>query len=78
MHRYGYQHIIYTTDNHVSFQYFFDLKRLSKIYKSVHDVDLFVLGMAEKPLKGALVGPTFACILGQQYQKVCVVSIYSV
>lgn len=26
-------------------------------------------GLAEKPLKSAVVGPVFACILGRQYTK---------
>ncbi|KAK0399869.1 hypothetical protein QR680_003251 [Steinernema hermaphroditum] len=46
-----------------------NISQLEKLYDDVKDVDLFVLGLAEKPKKGALVGPTFACILGRQFQK---------
>ena len=35
-------------------------------YKNVEDVDLFTGGLAEVPTKGAVVGPTFACLLGRQ------------
>uniref|UniRef100_A0A183D3G9 Animal hem peroxidase n=1 Tax=Gongylonema pulchrum TaxID=637853 RepID=A0A183D3G9_9BILA len=46
-----------------------DLNRLAQLYGDINDVDLFVLGLAEKPQIGALVGPTFACIIGKQFQK---------
>ncbi|KAM3725264.1 Heme peroxidase [Dirofilaria immitis] len=47
-----------------------DLDELARLYDHIDDVDLFVLGMAEKPELGALVGPTFACIIGKQFQKI--------
>lgn len=43
---------------------------LQRHFKSVEDVDLFILGLAEKPVKGSLVGPTFGCVLSLQFQKV--------
>uniref|UniRef100_A0A915PWL0 Peroxidase n=1 Tax=Setaria digitata TaxID=48799 RepID=A0A915PWL0_9BILA len=46
-----------------------DLEELAKLYDHIDDVDLFVLGLAEKPELGALVGPTFACVIGRQFQK---------
>lgn len=41
-------------------------QRLQKFYKSIEDVDLFTAGLAEYPLPGAAVGPTFTCIIGIQ------------
>ncbi|XP_066966449.1 peroxidase-like [Macrobrachium rosenbergii] len=41
--------------------------RLAAVYKHVDDIDLFPGGLAEKPVIRGLVGPTFACILGQQF-----------
>jgi peroxidase len=39
-------------------------------YSNIDDVDLFVMGLAERPLKGAMVGETFACLLSRQFQAV--------
>ena len=34
------------------------------------DVDLFIGGVCETPLPGAIVGPTFGCIIGTQFHNV--------
>ena len=38
----------------------------------VDDLDLYTGGLAEVPTQGAVVGPTFACLIGRQmfYYKV--------
>jgi len=42
---------------------------LSNVYSSVDDIDLFVGGIAEKPQTGAVLGPTFVCIVGDQFSR---------
>ncbi|TRY61661.1 hypothetical protein TCAL_04392 [Tigriopus californicus] len=39
---------------------------LKNTYSSIEDIDLFTGGLAEVPSKGAVVGPTFACLIGRQ------------
>ncbi|XP_037793059.1 chorion peroxidase-like [Penaeus monodon] len=44
-------------------------EQLERLYSHVDDVDLFIGGLAEKPVPGGLVGPTFACILADQFLR---------
>ncbi|XP_066972309.1 peroxidase-like [Macrobrachium rosenbergii] len=40
-----------------------------KAYGTVEDIDLFPAGLAERSVNGGLLGPTFSCILGQQFSN---------
>ncbi|XP_058467480.1 uncharacterized protein LOC131440325 isoform X2 [Malaya genurostris] len=43
--------------------------RLRKAYRFIDDIDLFVGGLAERPVVGGIVGPTFSCIIAQQFSN---------
>ncbi|KAL0130187.1 hypothetical protein PUN28_002048 [Cardiocondyla obscurior] len=45
------------------------VRKFKLLYSSVEDVDLFSAGLAEKSVIGGLVGPTFACIIAQQFSN---------
>ncbi|XP_063594360.1 chorion peroxidase-like [Penaeus indicus] len=45
------------------------IAKLEDVYRHVHDIDLFVGGLAEHPIEGGVVGPTFACILLDQFLR---------
>jgi peroxidase len=42
---------------------------LANVYRHVDDIDLFSGGLLETPLANAIVGPTFGCIIGLQFEK---------
>ena len=45
------------------------VERLELIYDHVDDVDLFIGGLSETSVPGGLVGPTFQCLVGDQFKR---------
>ena len=39
------------------------------LYRSPDDVDLYVAGNAEKPSGGSMLGPTFKCLISDQFGR---------
>ena len=40
---------------------------MAGVYSSVDDIDLITGGLAESSVSGGVIGPTFACIIGKQF-----------
>ncbi|OWA50689.1 putative Peroxidasin-like protein [Hypsibius exemplaris] len=45
------------------------VEKLTTLYESVEDIDLFPAGIAEIPEDGSMIGPTFSCIITEQFQR---------
>ena len=45
------------------------LDAISKLYSSVHDIDLYTGALAEIPKSDSIVGPTFTCLIGEQFKR---------
>ncbi|XP_023331177.1 peroxidase [Eurytemora carolleeae] len=46
-----------------------EVRRLKLLYEDVNDIDLFVGGVLEEPHRNSLLGPTFKCIVGDQFLR---------
>ena len=47
-----------------------NVARLQALYNSVDDIDIFIGGILEPPTDGSILGPTFLCIIGDQFQRI--------
>lgn len=45
------------------------LQDISMLYRSVHDVDLYTGALAELPTAGGIIGPTFSCLIADQFVR---------
>ena len=44
-------------------------EKLRRLYRSVDDIDLYVGGFLERPHGDSILGPTFKCIIGDQFAR---------
>lgn len=42
---------------------------MRRIYGNIDDVDLYIGGVSERPVNGAILGPTFLCLIGDQMAR---------
>lgn len=54
---------------HDIYEYFQNIQKLSSLYESPDDVDVTVGGSLEAHVPGTLAGPTFLCILTEQFYR---------
>ncbi|KAG7153626.1 Chorion peroxidase-like 1 [Homarus americanus] len=45
------------------------LRSIMNTYRQVDDIDFYTGGLAERPIKDGLVGPTFACLIADQFLR---------
>ena len=44
-------------------------EKIQSLYASPDDVDLYIAGVSENPVADGIVGPTFSCILSEQFRR---------
>lgn len=42
---------------------------MRRVYRTVDDVDLYIGGVSEIPMEGAILGRTFLCLIGDQMAR---------
>ena len=45
------------------------VNRIENVYEHVDDIDLFIGGISETAVAGSLLGPTFRCLVGDQFKR---------
>lgn len=53
---------------HFGKSYNIDLIHFCVVYSNVDDIDIYVGGVLETPIKDGAVGPTFACLNSEQFR----------